>query len=471
MSTEFSAETPRAAGRRQRSWRRSVLATVGILAVAVAGLGVAGAFRAPHLDDASVAAATALQRPDQRLVLQADQAIDPVDADDVRIEPEVPIEVNSDGRAITVRFTGMLRALTDYTVSVDVRGASTGVAGSWQYRFTTPDLDVAVLVRDPEGADEVLGRAVSGADAEVLFRADRIQEFALTPDGVAAVVLGETGADGRVVIAPTGETTLQEVALPGEGRIQQLHASATTGRIGFTFTTADPRDPDAVSSRLLLFDPVDPSGIARPVTGLDGQPLSVIDWMFVPGTPYLVAHAFDESVLLVDTTDLDAVPSPLGEHAELRGFLPGTLRLVVADPLSGGLVDLRDGGTTTFDPPDDGLDDGVYRGTLLALAEDRYVEVVSRPSGDTGFVLDYEVLLVGPDGATTIYDPPAGVPIRAVCLSPNAQYLAVELQDPAGEPDGYPNVPGRTASTTYFVDLATGSANRGISGFATSWCD
>jgi hypothetical protein len=476
MSTELApAGTGRGAGRRARGWRRSVLATLGILAIAVTGLGIAGAFRAPHLDDASVAAATALQRPDQRLVLQADQAIEPVEAGDVRIAPDTPIDVSSDGRAITVRFTGMLRALTEYTVSVDVRGSSTGVAGAWEYAFTTPDLDVSVLVRDLEGPDQVVRRAVSGADSAVLFRADRIQEFALTPDGVAAIVLdeaasGPAAAAGRLVLAPAGETITQEVALPGEGRIQQLHASETTGRIGFTFSSTDTRDPDAVSSRLLLFDPLDPSGIVRPVAGLDGEPVSVIDWMFVPGTPYLVAHTFGEAVLLVDTSDPEAVPAPLGEHAELRGFLPGSLTLVVADPLSGGLLDLRDGGTTEFTPPDDGLEEGVYRGALLALTEDSYVEVVSRPSGDSGFVLDYEVLLVDAEGATTIYDPPSGVPIRAICLSPNAQYVAVELQDAAGEPDGYPNVPGRTASTTYFVDLETGAANRGITGFATSWC-
>lgn len=447
-----------------------MIATLGILGVAAAGLAVAGAFRGPHLDDASVAAATALLRPEQRLVLRADQAIDPVATDDVRIDPETPIEVTSDGRSITLRFTGMLRALTEYRVSADVRGAATGAPGSWDYTFTTPDLDVAVLVRDLDGADRIVRHSVSGGDPAVLFRDDRIQEFALTPDGVVAVVLDETGVDGRVVIAPEGETITQQVATPAPGRIQQLRASATTGRIGFTFSSSDARDPDAVSSRLVLFDPLDPSGVARPVTGLDGEPLSVIDWAFVPGTPYLVAHAFDESLVLIDTADPEGVPAPLGEHAEMRGFLPGTLRLVVADPLSGALIDLRDGSTTTFTPPDDGLDDAVYRGTLLALSDDSYVEVVSRPSGDSGFVLDYEVLVVGPDGSDTVFDPAAGIPVRAVCLSPNAQYLAVEVQDPEGESDGYPNLPARTASTTYFVDLGTGSANRGIPGFASSWC-
>lgn len=472
----MSIETPRTAAaarrtqRMTRTFRRSVAATVGILGLAVAGLGVAGAFRGPHLADASVAAASALERAGQRLVLQADQAIDPVDAAAARIVPEVPVEVTSDERAIAIRFTGMLRALTEYTVSVAVSGSATGVDGTLEYRFTTPDLDVAVLVRDLDGPDEVRGRPVSGEESVTLFSADRIQEFALLPDGVAAVLLDDTGANGRLVIAPEGEQITQEIGLPGLGRLQQLRASDTTDRIGALFTSADADGPDARLSQLLLFDRLDASGIARPVTGLDGEPLSVLDWRFVPGTPYLVVQAFDQSMLLINTTTPDAAPVPLGEHAEVRGFLPGTLELVVADPLSGGVIDLASGETAPLDLPDDGLDETSYPGKVVVIADEAYVEVASRPAPGEGFVLDYEVLRVTPDGVEVVFDPDAGIPIRDICLSPNAQYLAVELQDPEGEPDNYPTVSGRTLSTTYFVDLETGQANRAIAGFASSWC-
>ncbi len=472
----MSTEDPRSYARARRTrrlnriFRRSVVATVGILGVATAGLAVAGAFRGPHLAEASVAAATALERSGQRLVLQADQAIDPVEAADVRIVPDIPIDVSSDERAITIRFTGMLRALTQYTVSVAVSGASTGVDGTLDYAFTTPDLDIAVLVRDLDGVDEVRGRTVSGDDAATLFSADRIQEFALLRDGVAAVVLDDSGANGRLMIAPEGEQLTEEVTLPAPGRLQQLRASDTTDRLGVVFTSADPDGPDARLAHLLLLDRLDPSGIARPVTGLDGEPISVLDWRFVPGTPYLVVQAFDQSMLLIDTETADAAPVPLGEHAELRGFLPATLQLVVADPLSGSTIDLESGETAPLELPDDGLDDSAYPGKIVALTADSYVEVASRPASGEGFVLDYEVLLVGPGGIEVIFDPDAGVPLRDICLSPNGQYLAVEVQDPEGEPDGYPNVSGRTLSTTYFVDLETGQANRAIAGFASSWC-
>ncbi|WP_395639970.1 hypothetical protein [Pseudolysinimonas sp.] len=466
----MSTDDPGAVGRRRARaglrYRRSVVATIGVLAIATTGLGVAGLFRGPHLDDAAVADATALERTGQRLVLRADQAIDPVDAADVTITPDVPIEVTSDARTITVRFTGMLRALTDYDISAAVTGSATGVSGTLDFAFTTPDLEVAVLVRDPDGRDQVRRRAVSGADGVTLFTADRIQEFAVARDGIAAVLLDESGADGRLVLAPTGEGVELDIPLPGTGRLQKLRASPTTGLIGVLFS---PNDPDEVMSQLLVFDPRDPSALVRPVTGLDGDVASVLDWRIVPGTGYLVVQTFDEALLLVDTADLSAPPLPLGEHAELRGFLPGTLELVVADPLSGSTIDLETGETTTLVLPDDGLDPSAYPGKVVALGGDRYVEIVSSPGPD--FVLDYEILLVGPDGVDVVYDPDPGVPVRDVCLSTNAQYLAVEVQDPEGELDGYPNVSGRSGSTTYFVDLETGSANRGIAGFAASWCD
>ena len=233
MSTERirEAAATRSARRRGRDYRRTVLATVGVLALATTTLGVAGAFRPPRLDTATVAAATALERPGQRLVLQVDQTIDPVDAADVTIEPAVPIEVVSDPRTVTIRFPGMLRALTDYTVRVDVRGASTGIEGTLEHVVATPDLSVAVLLRDLTGPDQVIRRDVAGGAPEVLFAADRIQEYAVTPETVAAVLLGDSGAEGRLVVAPAGSTSTQEVNLPAPGRLQQLHASPSSGRI------------------------------------------------------------------------------------------------------------------------------------------------------------------------------------------------------------------------------------------------
>lgn len=467
MSTD-RGDAARRSRRHARSFRRSAIATVGILAAATAGFGLAGALRGPALDEASVGAATALEQTDQRLVLRADQALLPVGAGDVTITPAVPIEVTSDRASITIRFTGLLTAVTEYRVSVAVTGAATGRPGRLEYGFTTPDLDLDLLVRDPDGPDQVRRIGAARGAGEVLFAADRIQEFATLGYGVAAVVLDDDSENGRLVIAPEGETITQEVALPGSGRIRQLQASSTAHLLGFVFSSSDYDAPDARVSQLLLFDPLAPSGGAVPVLGLDGEPLSVLDWRFVPATPYLVVQAFDQSLLLVDTATADAAPVPLGQHSELRGFIPGTVRLVVADPTAGSTIDLADGATTILELADDGRDVGDYRGIPVVLDDDSYYEAVSPPAG-AGAQLDYEVLLVTPRGVEVVADVDPGVIVLGLCLSPNAQFLALELQEPGSVFDGYPNLPSNTGVATAVVDLTAGTV-RTFPGFAASWC-
>lgn len=442
--------------RRTRTFRRTVAATLGVLALATAGLGVASALRGPALDEAAVAAADAIQRTDQRLVLRADQVVESVDADDVTIEPAAPVDVTSDGATITLRFTGMLRTLTEYHVGVDVVGAATGVASRLDYRFSTPDLSYSLLAPAESGGDEVLRVAATTGETETLYRADGIAEFAELSYGVVAMLENDSGVPSRVVIVPSGETLEQEIALPGEGSVSDLHAASRSDLIGFVFTSADQTRADARLAQLLLFDPVAGPPLPEPVRGLDGQPVSVLDWIFVPGTPYLVVQTFDQALLLVDTTS-DIPPVPLGEHTELRGFVPGTVTLVVADPLSGSIVDLSDGTTTVLDLPADDRPESDYRGQLVLIDENSYLETVSRPVSDTGFILDYEVLFVDREGATVIADPESGVFVRGVCLSPNAQFAVIQLVRSAGE------------SSVSVVDLATGET-RTLPGRAVSWC-
>ncbi|MEO5533545.1 MAG: hypothetical protein ABIR17_00235 [Pseudolysinimonas sp.] len=442
---------------------------IGTLVVATSGLAVAGSFQGPRLSSVTVAAASAIQLPGQRLVLQANQAIESVKPADVRVNPEVAVTVQSTGATITVKFDTTLRGATDYRVDVAVTGASTGIRSALVYQFTTPDLSVSVLLRDAQRGDRVLQRAVTSTDSVTLIGSPRIQEFALTQDGVAAVVLNDAD-DGRVVLAHTGQDLQQDVPTPGNGQIRDLRASPTTGLLGFVFSSDDLTDPAAIESQLYLYDPSDPNGLLRPVTGLDGKPVSVIDWRFVPNTGYLVAQAYDESLLLVDAAG-SAAPTALGQHAELRGFVPGTTDLVVADPTAASLIDLTSGTTSTLSLPPDRLGPTSYPGKLVAMSPDSYLEVVSNPTG-VGDQQEYSVLRVDGSGATELYRSPTdGAVIRDICLSPNGQYVSVELQDPGGTFDGYPNVPSFTSITTYFVDVVSGDVSGGIAGFATSWCN
>jgi hypothetical protein len=154
----------------------------------------------------------------------------------------------------------------------------------------------------------------------------------------------------------------------------------------------------------------------------------------------------------------------------LRGFIPGTVQLVVANPLSGSTIDLSTGETRALELPPDGANEAAYRGKLLALSDARYLEVVYRTVPGGSFRLDYELLAVGPEGVEVLFDPDAGNAIRDICLSPNAQYVAVEVADSEGVPDEYPNLGSRTGTTTYFIDIETGTSNRSVRGIEASWC-
>jgi hypothetical protein len=469
MSTEVGGRAE--ARRRRTSYRRAAAGTVGVLAAVALLLGVVGSLQGPRLSATAFDAAAATERGGQRLVLTFDQPIDPVDAAQVRITPDAQVELATDGRVLTVRFAAALRFDAQYRVEVEATGAGTGRTATATYEVITPTATVTALVRDPEGPDRIERRTLGGDSPEVLVSADRIQEYALLPDAVAYV---ELVADDSAAlrIAPLSTPTVVDIGLPGPGSVTRLDSSGRSGLIGYTFTSA--LGPDLAAEYvavLFVFDPLDPTGLPRPVLGLDGLPLQVIDWTFVPGTTSLIAQAFDTTLLLVDALG-EADPIPLGQHTELRGFLPSTTALVVADPTSGATIDLATGETRTLELPESGVAPGAYETDLIVLGPTSYVQVVASPiSAQDPFRFVFEVIAVDDDGARRIYLPPDDdAVIREICVSPNGQYLAVSISDRGGRSDDYPAVPSFEGVSTYIVDIAGGTSAGGVTGFALNWC-
>lgn len=470
MSTDVRA-TARAIARgdrrRQDRYRRTVLVVVGALTLATAGLGVAGSLQGPKLDEAVLDAGMATERSGARLVLDFDQPLAP-DAE-VTVQPQTAVESTVEGNRVTVTFDAPLAFETGYEVRAEVTGAATGRDGSAVHGFETPRPVVTTLVRDPEGDDRVERRELRSDEPEVLFQASVIQEYALLDDAVAAVVQDED-ARGSVRIAPFGETSSYEVPLPTPGTITRLDAAR--GLLAFAVTSDPGADGQPADSSVLhIFDTADPSGVARTIPGLDGAPLQVTALQFVPGTSSLVVQTFDTALLLVDPIS-GTPPSPLGQHAEVRGFLPGTTTLVVADPTSGSIIDLADGATELLELPEADLEAGVYESDLVVLDPERYVEVVARPaSADEPFRLEFAVVAVDADGTRVLFEPATeGAAVRELCVSPNGQYAAITVDDPGSEPDGVPNAPSFTGASTRIVSIADASTAGAVPGFAIDWC-
>ena len=60
----------------------------------------------------------------------------------------------------------------------------------------------------------------------------------------------------------------------------------------------------------------------KPVVGINGKPVSVLGWQFLPGSGTLLALTFDRSLLLVDP--VAGTVSPLGQFLTLAQISPGS---------------------------------------------------------------------------------------------------------------------------------------------------
>jgi hypothetical protein len=81
------------------------------------------------------------------------------------------------------------------------------------------------------------------------------------------------------------------------------------------------------------------------------------------------------------------------------------------------------------------------------------------------------LVLTDPDGSRELFrTSSAGSRVRNFCLSPNGEFLAVEVISGEGIPDDYPAESGFSATSIYFVRVDDGTSNRGVNGFLPNWC-
>lgn len=452
----------------RRAYRRATVVVITVLTVLAVGLGAAGALQGPRVRDAAMNAQSLVDQANARIVLDASQPLQPVDATAVRIEPAAAFTVEHDAARITLRFDEPLRYATDYRVAIDVRGTATGAAGTLEHEFTTPDAAVHTLVRsgDPAVPDRVVRTAVGGADeGAVLFEAPGIEEFAVLADQVVAVV--DDGSGPRIR-AGTADGKQVDVATPPAGMIRDLAAAPGETLFGYLVVTPGQEGVPGGTGRLFVRDVADTSGVSTEITGLGGAPLDVVDWRFVPGTSSVVVQTADRQLSVIDVAS-QRDPVPLGQHSELRGFLPGTVELVVANPTGTSIVDLTTGELTALTLPQAEVDPELQQGPFVLVDEGSFVERYSTFDSSAGFT---SVLFrTDADGTSELYRPAAATSrIEGVCPSPNGEYLAVEVVETGGLPDGYRAAPGYSGATTWFVRADDGSALRGAPGMFPDWC-
>jgi hypothetical protein len=376
--------------------------------------------------------------------------------------------------AILVVVTGVLAAADlaresgpNATSALENAPAGTGFEIYTLERSTGPD---SAGKKKP---DTILGENITGkSDGTVLVSAPRIQEYAALPSALAAVTINENNTSSLEVISFSGGPAVQ-VSLPKLGTVENLHAGPNN-LIGFSFTSAP--TTDRYWKKLFIYNIDSPSAPPKEIRGIDGTPLSVKTWTFVPGTASIVAQTDVGAMFLIDTTG-DGKVTPLGLHAEMDGFIPGTQELRVTDrspkpaTIRGqtSTINLADGKLTPLALPENTRSPTVNAGKIVLLDhQGQYAQVISEyTAGKERSFLS----LVNKNGSKILYQPePAWSRIPDFCVSPDGKYIAVETTAPEGASDRYPNVPGYSPIRTDLIDLATAAIVGSMPGFLPSWC-
>lgn len=480
MSTESPSSSTKQRVRRTAARPRPFAVTV---AVAVATLGlVAGALVAVNavvgmrVDLAVPSPELFVTSSHQTVVLTANQQLRAIDIDDVSFTPEVPIAVTTSANRVTIAVETTLEYDTEYRIDV------AGVAGSFDARartvsrtFTTPPASLVVKRTSPEGdtlvaaevpadggaAKRALGSTPNPLAERVLFSHPSVSDFAAGDGRVLAAARAATDDHDELLMIDVGTANAIELAMPQPGFASLLDIESSLQLWGFRFEAPVDSADHSLDDVLLVGRG---TGAPEPVLGVDGKPLRVNDWAFLPGRPALVALGVDGNVVLIDLRS-DRAPVPLGGHASLVSTGIDGRSMVVGDDDAFVRHDLVSGATETIDF---GLADG-----QSAYPSDAVV------SGDLSVLSFYEIdpvthlfvqrVIVRGDGpeappAELLFDSlDTGRTVSGIALTPNSRFVALELADATT---------GRSSTSVFDLD-AEGGPQRvaDIDGGAGEWSD
>lgn len=460
-----SSESTAAAGRPDAAFRTTFTATVVILLVLCAAFLGLTLLQGPKLSSAQVDATRAIEQSGQLLRLFANQPVSTVEAEQVTIEPAIPFTVETSGEVVAVTFGQPLRYNTEYVVTVAGVTSTTGEQEStWDYRFATSAPFVYYLDRG-DVTDDVVRTTVSGTDREVVWSAPKIQVFGVMGESLAIVSLTPDNTSTLSLIDPK-TNAIEQITLPADGAISNFAVADTGDQLAFDFTSKEAL-PGADYLRTLMRLDLAVGREPVAVTALDSTPLSVLDWMYVPGSTDIIAQDGDQTVLRVDAA---GTILPLGQYPQLDHVSIDGSVLTVADMFGSLALTLDDLEEERIAPsPLDGQE--TFGGELELLPDGTRVQKVIIPSPDGG---RFESFLAVDDGesARVVYQTVRNEgSIERFTLSPNGQYAAIEVVPnvAASEPDGYFLNARARSITTVIVDLSTGALVRSVDGFGWLW--
>ncbi|TFC81011.1 hypothetical protein E3O45_01340 [Cryobacterium sp. TMS1-20-1] len=475
-----------------RPFRRALWLLVGGLVVACFTLVAVNLMSGPRLTSVDVDTTAVVSAANQRLVLATNRQLVEVTPDQVDIAPATDFQVTTSGNSVVISFPQPLAYNTDYAVSVrGVTGAAVDRQSSFSTEFSTSEPSLYYLSRaapsvgaDARALDRILRTTVGSTETSVAFATANIQEFVPMGTELAVVTVNDDLANALYRVDADG--TAEVLNLPGVGLVHDLQAAPGQSLVGFRFTSAADAAGPRYDNVLFILDLR--TNASTPVADLNGDPLSVTTWGFMANRADIVAQQYDSTMLLINPIDqsggnplenepeLDP-PVPLGQFANLTAFAPDGVRIAVSDRDGQYVLDLSQG-TESAIVPQSVAGTTRYTAELRFLAggdgdteTDRYVQRVAEFDPATGAVRQYLSLVAGGE-TRTVYAPASALEtIVGFEISPNDQYLAVQVVPNRDSElsDGYPENAQATDATTLFVNVATGELRRSVLGFDATW--
>ncbi len=424
---------------------------------------VVGAGQGPRLRDVSYDATGLVSRPAQRVVLTANQALDRIAPEDVRVRPAAAHTVTASGNTIAVEFAGPLAYDRSYEITVsDVRAPGQRATSQLRAAIRTGSTDVLALVPGADGgADRIIRRSLDAGGVRTVYSARGITEYAAL--GRSLVVVSGTEGRSSVDVVPLAsgvqdaDAEIEHLTLPtATGRVTALHTADDGSSFGFEYA-----DTTTGQSRNVGLYVVDMTGTHMP-TAIDAQgkpeigaePLSVGQWAYVPRTESALVRTGTDDLVLVDMSGRsDAVR--LGSATFLHGFV-GTGTTAVVESGSGIVqLDLTDGRRTPIVAPR-GSTDAPYLGRIAQLTADSYLRVVGTVRSD-GTLAQRIVRVDGSRASRLPVSVPDDAGVTAVCPSPNGQFAAVTTTS-------------GTSTLVSIVDATSGALEASVDAVTVDWC-
>ena len=448
----------------RRAFLGLVVGLVGLSAVFL----LLGNSQGPKVSDAQFDEASIVHRPDQQLRLFLNQPVEDASTARVTVAPAGAATSTSNAEVVSVQFDAPLFYDTEYTVRVDdLRAVGRRATSSVEHSFTTASPSLMYLDRGDD-VDEIVRTGLTGSERDIVFSATNIISFDVTGQALVVATASDDGTSALQVIS-LADGADEEIRLPEPGVISHLAAADVGSIIAFTLAPVGEEVAVGVTPAHPVFAMDLERGRTLTALGdLGAGPLLATEWLFVPNSPSVVVLGAEGAAFMLDTAP-EAVPLPVGRFVTIQAISQDGTTIVGEDAAGIILSDLATGEQRRLEPS---LVDGTpaYVG---GLAIDWKGDIVEKTALQTeSGVFTIAMAVDNGSEARAIYQPPSiGDSIDAFHLSPNGQYVAIELipDGTADDLDGNPTNPRPAATTTVIINSATGATSRSFEGFNLVW--